>query len=149
MTTPRTYELSFGHYAIRRTDAGAVIASVPTSSSQGAIEVELDRREERGHFLPAELDGSDWFEAFEFADGFTLADVVELVACSEGENDIEAWIAVVRLQDDRYARLTAICDYTGWSCVAYGDSATAPSLEELVRLGMTPEERERLGLELG
>jgi hypothetical protein len=71
----------------------------------------------------------DWSNVFEYASdehvgaclgfkgsvqGFGLDDVAYVIAAEEGENDGANWITVVRLQDGRYAFVSAGCDYTGW-----------------------------------
>lgn len=50
-----------------------------------------------------------------------IDDVVEVIAAVEGENDGENWECIVRLKDNRYAFLSAGCDYTGWDCQAGGN----------------------------
>ena len=40
-------------------------------------------------------------------------DVSEVIHAREGEDDGPEWLAVVRLEDGRYAFLMAGCDYTG------------------------------------
>lgn len=45
---------------------------------------------------------------------FTLDDVAQVVASDDGENDGAEWIAILRLNDGRFAYLYAGCDYTGW-----------------------------------
>jgi hypothetical protein len=61
------------------------------------------------------LEGYDWEEAFRYAaPHFTLADVADVIAAVEGENDGADWVAVVRLRDGRFGYVTAGCDYTGW-----------------------------------
>lgn len=102
----------------------------------------------------------DWFEALACAkrDGargvlgyagpvamFEPGDVAEVLAASEGENDETSWIAAFRLRDGRFAFLSAWCDYTGWGCRDGGDVQFAATLDDLIRLAMTNEERERLG----
>ncbi len=84
-----------------------------------------------------ELEGYDWKEAFAYASGvsqsnesnipvstidddgvdvspFNREDVKTLIALDLGENDGAAWIALMELNDGRYAYLRAWCDYTGW-----------------------------------
>jgi len=106
---------------------------------------------------------SDWHYAFEVAnrDGvsaclgttcsverFELKDVAEVLGSAEGENDGANWIVIVRLNDGRFAFVTAGCDYTGWGCRDGGHVMVAPSLPELLLLGLGDEERERLGVVL-
>ena len=42
------------------------------------------------------------------------SNIKEVVAYSDGENDIRSWIALFLVNDGRYAFLDAGCDYTGW-----------------------------------
>ncbi len=120
--------------------------------------------------MPPELDSYDWAEAFGYAGEpgtngspniertvdaedaavavtpFTRADVTEIVAMSEGENDGPPWIIVGRLHDGRWFHIEAGCDYTGWDCQAGGTTVVSGDRERLIRLGVTAEHRERLGL---
>lgn len=79
---------------------------------------------------------------------FTLDEIVEVIAVSEGENDGPDWLAAFRLQDNRLIFVNAGCDYTGWDCRSGACSVVAATLDELIRWGMSPEQRERLGLTL-
>jgi hypothetical protein len=67
----------------------------------------------------------NWGEAFTFTqepkgvrgcpcEGFTIADVEELLACKEGANEEDSWLAVGRLYDGRWFSLSAWCDHTGY-----------------------------------
>jgi hypothetical protein len=61
----------------------------------------------------------DWGKVWNYADGFALDDVAEVLGSVDGGNDSLSpwgggWVAVLRLNDGRYAYLTAGCDYTGW-----------------------------------
>lgn len=95
---------------------------------------------------PLEMRGDyDWSEAFNFAEGFDKGDVVEIAHYADGDNDGPAWVMVGRLEDGRYFYLSAWCDYTGWDCVAGGDSATGESLEDVLRFA-TDDERERMAV---
>lgn len=42
------------------------------------------------------------------------ADVVEIIAAANGENDEKEWIGVFRLRDGRFLLAEGSCDYTGW-----------------------------------
>lgn len=121
------------------------------------------------NILP-ELDSNDWHEAFAYAANesragggdrsspqptegyhgslapFDRADVEFIVALSEGEKEERPWVGVFLLKDGRYASLIAKCDYTGWDCVASGDSWVAADLPSIIRWGLTDETRVRLGL---
>lgn len=54
------------------------------------------------------------YDARERGDIGPVKDVVDVISCSAGEHDGPDWIALVRLQDGRYAKVFAGCDYTGW-----------------------------------
>lgn len=45
---------------------------------------------------------------------FTREDVAEIIAMDDGCNDGPDWIGVFRLNDGRFAFVSAGCDYTGW-----------------------------------
>jgi hypothetical protein len=88
----------------------------------------------------------DWQEAFKYANGFNIGEVAEIRNAIEGENDGDEWIIWGRLNNGRWFYLHAGCDYTGWDCQAGGDSVTAPSEEELIRMGMDFGSRQRFGI---
>lgn len=90
----------------------------------------------------------DWREAFRYADDFKIDDVKEIHGAIEGENDGDDWIIWGELKDGRWFSLSAGCDYTGWDCQAGGNSHTASSREEIVRMGMVAGTRKRFGLML-
>jgi hypothetical protein len=75
---------------------------------------------------------------------FATSDVAEVIAISPGENDERSWVGAFRLTDGRFAFVSAWCDYTGWGCSDGGYARLASSLEDLQRLGMGDEDRERL-----
>lgn len=118
----------------------------------------------------AELEGYDWAEAFAYAGEelesrgggpghqvdpvpgatvsaapFSRNDVAELIGISEGENDERDWIVAGRLSDGRWFIVRAGCDYTGWGCRDWGNASVADDRESLIRLGMSDNERARLG----
>lgn len=116
-----------------------------------------------------ELDDCDWAEVFGEGGGgnctpiipnrppgdsttssatFGREDVKELCGISDGENDERDWIVWGLLRDGRYFIARGGCDYTGWDCRASNSGDVASSREELVRFGMTPEERDRFGVSL-
>ena len=109
-----------------------------------------------------ELDDYDWEEAFMYAnepeavppgadigaDGFGREDVIRVIALAEGENDGADWVGVFELRDGRFAALRAGCDYTGWDCQAGGDSNVATTEADIIRFGLSQEERKRLDLRI-
>lgn len=99
-----------------------------------------------GKDLKEFFDDYDWKKAFSFA-SFQPKDVKRVIAHDEGENDGPDWLAIGELNDGRWFVLSAGCDYTGWDCRAGGHSTEWPTEEELCRLGLTIEEKQRLGIE--
>ena len=95
-----------------------------------------------------ELETGDWREASAYADGFGIADVATTENAVEGENDGDDWIVFGTLKDGRWFSLKAGCDYMGWDCQASGNSHTATSREELIRMGMDAGTRKRFDLML-
>lgn len=80
---------------------------------------------------------------------FQRIDVAEVIATSDGENDGADWIGVFRLKDERFAFLTAGCDYTGWDCQSSGYAVVSHSFDHLVQFGLGEEDRVRLNLAVG
>ena len=117
-----------------------------------------------------DLDTYDWRYAFEYAGepgaygvkniqacipgqpfddtAFSREDVLILYGADEGENDGPAWICYGMLKDGRYFFLEAVCDYTGWDCVASGAVLVADNKQDITRFGMTDVDRRRLGVVL-
>lgn len=117
----------------------------------------------------SELQTYDWREAFAFANppvptlncrgwgrgpdmlgyvsdhSFTVDDVVEIIAASEGENDGQNWLMLGRLKDNRFFVVNSGCDFTGWDCLAGGIGYVSHTQEEAVWFGLGAVERERLG----
>lgn len=106
------------------------------------------------------LETGDWDEVFKYAEpvvvmghfvdtaSFTREDVSEIFFLEEGENDGPEWIGVFKLKDGRFAAIRAGCDYTGWDCQASGSADVAANYEDLIRYGLTEDERHRLGIVL-
>jgi hypothetical protein len=81
-------------------------------------------------------------------DAFTVDDIAEVFASWEStDGDYAEWsgCAALRLKDGRFALVSGWCDTTGWGCQDGTNAYVAATLEDLVRLGMTNEEREHLG----
>lgn len=79
---------------------------------------------------------------------FGREDVVLIKGQSEGENDVRSWIVWGLLKDGRWFFAEGSCDYTGWECRASNGGFVASSEADLIRYGMTDEDRERFGLVL-
>ena len=79
---------------------------------------------------------------------FSIEDVEEVFHASEGWNDEEHWIAVVRLKDGRFVAMNAWCDYTGWDWQSGGEARVASSYNEIIRFGLSDDERNDLGITL-
>lgn len=84
----------------------------------------------------------NWKEAFKYAENagnpisrtlrsFTLEDVQEIVAFSDGQNDGPEWLIIFRAQG-AYVYLHAGCDYTGWDCQAGGSAEWNEDLPTLI-----------------
>jgi len=113
-----------------------------------------------------ELDGYDWESAFGEQNitltyaatitcrgrvslqGVTREAVAEIVAMEDGENDGPNWVGVFRLKDGRFVAISSGCDYTGWDCQAGGQCFVSDSLQDLVRYGLSEDERQRLKLQI-
>lgn len=76
--------------------------------------------------------GYDWENDKEGSapEDFALAQVVEVVAADDGENDEEDWICITKMSDGRFAVMSAGCDYTGWDCRAGGRIDYFDTLQE-------------------
>lgn len=74
------------------------------------------------------------------------ADVAEIIAAVNGENDEEDWVGLFRLKDGRYLVAEGGCDYTGWDCQAGNSLCVAGNLDDAVRLGLSDEQQRRLGV---
>lgn len=96
-----------------------------------------------------EGDGGNCTQDVESLDGTSVdkclrADIAEVLATVEGENDGADWIGVFRMKDGRYLAVVAGCDYTGWDCRASNRMTVASSLKSLMETGLTPEEKARI-----
>lgn len=122
--------------------------------------------------IPEEIDGYDWEHAFQCCGApegkarryndpnvsaaidkahvsdapFQRADVAEVIAAVDGENDGPNWIGVFRLNDGRFAFLSAGCDYTGWDCQSGGHAIVDDDLDHLIQFGLGEDDRVRLRL---
>lgn len=107
----------------------------------------------------SELNGYNWEQAFSccsppeplfgekvgLAD-FTIMSVKEIIALDEGENDVEDWIGLFRLNDGRYVFISAGCDFTGWECRAGGNGLVSNNLRDLFKIGISDREKERMNI---
>lgn len=107
------------------------------------------------------MDSSDWEYIFQnfisptpvlgyegLTGPFSREDVADIVALVEGENDGPDWVAVFRLNDGRFASVSAGCDYAGWGCQERGRAEVGGSLGDILRYGLTDDERQRLDVQL-
>jgi hypothetical protein len=85
----------------------------------------------------------DWKEAFVYFPA-AIDDLKTIIAADDGCNEEADWVILARLKDGRYLAGRAGCDYTGWDCQAGGSGTLHATLEEAVRMGLTPEEQTRL-----
>lgn len=81
-------------------------------------------------------------------EAYGRADVAEVVAIEDGENDGAEWVGVFHMNDGRFLVVRAGCDYTGWGCQEGGCSDSADTLEDAISFGLTAEERTRLAEQL-
>lgn len=119
--------------------------------------------------MKPELDFDDWGEVFGEGTGgnctpiipqpappsysgsmdtFSREDVTEIFQMEDGEKDEEDWVIYGRLEDGRYFSVRAWCDYTGWDCRAGNSGYVARSKEDIIRFGLTDEDRSRFGIRL-
>jgi hypothetical protein len=75
-------------------------------------------------------------------------DVKTVIAAINGANDGDGWLGIFELNDGRFVSISASCDYTGWGCRDGGEMLVAESLVDIVRFGLTDNERLRLGIVL-
>lgn len=116
-----------------------------------------------------ELNTYDWAEVFGEGDGgnctpivpnllptdnvtgggtFSRENVVEIAGMVEGENDGDDWVVYGLLKDGRWFVARGGCDYTGWDCQASNSGDVASSKEDIIRFGLTENERDRFGVAL-
>jgi hypothetical protein len=111
-----------------------------------------------------ELDDYDWSEVFgegcggnctpiqpQRAPGFTGSgetfsreDVKKIAGMVEGERDEKDWVVFGQLKDGRWFVARGGCDYTGWDCYASNSGDVAATKKDIIRLGLTSDERSRL-----
>ena len=77
---------------------------------------------------------------------FGREDVTKIIGRSNGENDEADWLCAGKLKDGRWFFLSAGCDYTGWDCRAGGTAVMAKTKKELLKYGISKEEKARLNL---
>lgn len=131
----------------------------------------LVSRLRNGCSMPEALSGDDWGEVFGYCGdpcgnsqgrppsvtlayphakcdtgAFGRGDVMVISHMAESYNDGPDWICVGELWDGRYFIARAGCDYTGWDCQASGYGEVADDLQEMIRLGLSKEDQERLGI---
>lgn len=115
------------------------------------------------------LDNHDWAEVFGEGTGgnctpifpqpqppsykgslatFSRDDVEAIIQMADGEPEELPWIIYGRLKDGRYFAARGDCDYTGWDCHADNSGDVAASLDDIIRFGLTRDERARFGIVL-
>lgn len=123
--------------------------------------------------LDPRIAGRNWEECFAFSSGETVtrhnglpsscgeppvseapfkrSDVAVVEALHDTTaRDWDGWsgVGVFLLKDGRWACIEAGCDYTGWDCQSGGSSRVAATRENIIRFGLTVEQRAQLGLSL-
>jgi hypothetical protein len=79
---------------------------------------------------------------------FSREDVKKIYGQEEGEHDGADWIVWGQLHDGRFFVARGGCDYTGWDCRASNSGNVAKTKGQLIRFGMSEDERERFGVPL-
>ncbi len=79
---------------------------------------------------------------------FSREDVGLICGIQDGENDERDWIVWGQLKDGRWFIARGGCDYTGWDCQAGNSGNVATTQADIIRFGMSEDERERFGLHL-
>lgn len=74
------------------------------------------------------------------------ADVKEIIALVNGENDGFEWVGIFLLNNGLYVAAFGSCDYTGWDCQGGSTLFFASSLENAIQFGLNSDQRERLEL---
>lgn len=77
---------------------------------------------------------------------FGRRDVEIIFGQQEGENDGPDWIVYGRLWDGRFFVARGGCDYTGWDCRASNGGNVAKTRNDLIRFGLSADERIRFGV---
>ena len=127
-------------------------------------EEQIGTSTEQATTILPELDDYDWAEVFkaEYAlptralgapadlstETFARENVKRIIAMVDGEHYGRDWVGVFELTDGRFVSISAGCDYTGWDCQAGGSSQVAATEQDIIRFGLTDDERERLNLKL-
>lgn len=94
------------------------------------------------------LSDNDWDNAFCYAESeFSSDDVSDVIACDEGYNDGDSWVAIFLLNNGKFAYLNAWCDFTGWGCRSDGDVVIRDDLRTLVLNDVSEVDRVRLGFD--
>lgn len=81
-------------------------------------------------------------------DTFSREDVALISGMVEGDNDGPPWVIYGQLKDGRWFVARGSCDYTGWDCQAGNSGDVASSLDDIIRFGLEPDERDRFVLTL-
>lgn len=125
--------------AFRNNDSSLVFAASDAFEESGEMEIAKTLRAMSGGFVKEvrleDLPGDyDWKEVFGEGDGGhttkdtdvcppgsdvdatppNIADVAEIIAAVNGENDGDEWAGIFRLNDGRFLMASGGCDYTGW-----------------------------------
>lgn len=91
------------------------------------------------------LKGDDWREVLCYA-RWSIDDITEIVAMSEGQGDMLDWLLVAKLKDGRYSLVEARTCETGWDACSDGNCYFADNLQDLVLCELDQESLIRLRL---
>lgn len=83
------------------------------------------------------------------SDKCKLEDIMCVVKYSDGENDGDAWIALVALRNNKFGFISASCCYTGFDAMGGAYIDISDDLDYLLRFEIGDDFRERLGIEIG
>lgn len=70
--------------------------------------------------------------------------ITEYYWIHEGENDVEPWMCLCKLDNNCYCFYSASCDYTGFDCQGGMEMVISKDKENLVEMGLTDRQREIL-----
>lgn len=79
---------------------------------------------------------------------FRRCDVEEISQMENGEKDEKDWIIYGQLKDGRWFSARGGCDFTGWDCRASNSGDVAATKQDIIRFGLTDDERSRFRITL-
>ncbi len=107
--------------------AGPVPNSLDSSTTYGDVKISQCLGDENCSITPIEYEN-----------------IKEIISYDEGAGDGPDWLLILKLNDNRFAFISAGCDYTGWDCSCGGYCIVSNNLEHLIRYGVAEKDRFRL-----